>query len=520
MYRKHHPVTLSGIKTILLFFCITGIFLPGVAQKKATIQILHADYYKPETASKRNKLIGNVKLKHEDLLMYCDSLYQYSDSNYIEAFGRVHAVQNDSLHLWGDFMTYNGNTEMAKVRRNVVMDDGKITLTTHFLDYDALNKVGNYFNQGTIKDSLNTLVSRLGYYYTKDHMMFFKDSVRVYAPDYEMHSDTMKYHTETKVISILGPTTIYGTDRTLYSEDGWYNSLTSHAELYKNNHLTYNEYRGKADTLMVDSVSGRAVMRKNIHLFDTVNNILVEGDYGEILKNNDYAYVTQKALLTLIGTQDSLFVHGDTLSVSKDSVGNNIMKAYYHTKFYNTDLQGVCDSMSFPVADSTVYLYGSPIVWASGNQMTATDIDMLMSDNTIRQFHLNNKAMIINEIDTVKYNQIKGRNMTGYMKDNELYLVYVDGNGETLYYPDDKGVIIGMNKALSSFIKIFIENRRVKDIVFIQKPDGKLNPLFMVSPEEMRLKDFQWHIEKKPLQKSDIFKINKQEKINKEDIQQ
>lgn len=48
-----------------------------------------------------------------------------------------------------------------------------------------------------------------------------------------MYSDTMKYQTETKVITILGPTTIIGDNRTLYSEDGWYNSLTSHAELYK-----------------------------------------------------------------------------------------------------------------------------------------------------------------------------------------------------------------------------------------------------------------------------------------------
>lgn len=95
--------------------------------------------------------------------------------------------------------------------------------------------------------------------------------------------------------------------------------------------------------------------------------------------------------------------------------------------------------------------------------------------------------------------------MIGHMKNNELYLVDVDGNGETLYYPDDKGVIIGMNKALSSYIKIFIENRKVKDIIFIKKPEGQLNPLFLIEPQEMKLRDFQWHVEKKSLQKEDIF---------------
>lgn len=494
------------IKTGFILLCLTGLMGSAVAQQTATIKILHADFYKPETKQSRNKLIGNVKLQHENLLMFCDSLYQYSDSNYIEAFGNVHAIQNDTLNLWGDFMTYNGNTQLAKVRDNVIMKDNKITLTTDFLDYDAFNRVGNYFNKGKIKDHINTLTSEIGYYYLPINEMIFQDSVKVISPDYTMYSDTMKYQTETKIITILGPTNIYGDNRTLYSEYGWYNSLSSHAELYKNNHITYNEYLGRADTIFIDSITNSAIMHNHIHLFDTVNNVIIEGNYGEVWKNNDYAFVTQRALLTLVGKQDSIFIHSDTLSMSKDSLGNNIMKGYYGTRIFNAELQGICDSMSFPVADSTVYLIGSPIVWASGNQMTATDISMLIGQNTIKQFDLKNKAMIINQADSTKFNQIKGRNMVGYMKDNELYMVYVDGNGETLYYPDDKGIIIGMNKALSSNIRIFIEDRKVKDIIFINKPEGQLNPLFMLKPEDLKLKDFQWYIDKKPLSKEDIFK--------------
>ncbi len=493
------------IKVLFLFICLSGILNPVWSQKKAVIKIQHADFYKPEPALKRNKLIGNVKLTQDNMFMSCDSLYQYSDSNYVEAFGRVHAIQNDSLHLWGDYMTYDGNSQLAKVRKDVIMEDPTITLTTDFLDYDAKGRIGYYFNSGTLKDSINTLISNMGYYYTTTHDMFFKDNVKVYTPDYTMHSDTLIYNTDTKIIRITGPTSIYGDNRTLYSEDGWYSTLSSHAELYKNNVLTYNEYIAHADTLVVDSLTSTAVMKNNIHMYDTVNNIIVEGGYGEVLKNNDYAFITDRALLTLVGKQDSLFIHGDTLSVSKDTAGNSIMKAYYATRFFSRHRQGVCDSMVFPVADSTIHLIGTPIVWASGNQMTATQIAMLMADNAIKEFHLNEKAMIINQIDTVKYNQIKGRDMVGHMQNNELYLVDVNGNGETLYYPDDKGVIIGMNKALSAYIKIYIANRKVKDIIFIQKPDGKLNPLFLVNPEDTRLRDFQWHIGKKPQTKEEIF---------------
>lgn len=142
-------------------------------KKKPVIEIKHSDVGHPEKTGV-NRLIGNVKLEHKNIVMTCDSLYQYRDSNYIEAFGRVHVVQDDTLNLWGDFLTYNGNTEQAKVRNNVIMQDPRITLTTNFLDYDAASRIGHYFNGGTIKDSINTLISDIGYYFVPTIKCFLK----------------------------------------------------------------------------------------------------------------------------------------------------------------------------------------------------------------------------------------------------------------------------------------------------------------------------------------------------------
>ena len=118
--------------------------------------------------------------------------------------------------------------------------------------------------------------------------------------------------------------------------------------------------------------------------------------------------------------------------------------------------------------------------------------------------------MVSRREETEMYDQIKGRNMTGYFRDNALYMVYVNGNGETIYFPDDKGNIIGVNTANSSNIRIMIDKRKVTDIVFINKPDGDLNPLFLADPEEARLKDFLWLKYMQPLNKFDIFKETKE----------
>ena len=466
-------------RTIYLLICLIGFAVESHAQEKAIIKIVHSDSLRFATQpGLPHRFWGNATFSHKDMRMTCDSLHHYSDSNYIYAYGNVHAVQNDTLNMWGDFVFYNGNTELAKVRHNVVLQDPQLTLSTDSLNYDAFNRIGHYFNGGTIKDSVNTLVSDIGYYFLSINEMFYKDSVKVYTPDYTLYSDTLKYQTQSKLITILGPTTIVGEDRTLYSEYGWYNSITSHAELYKNNTLTYNNYIGSSDTLVVDSVSGTAIMRQNIHLYDTINKAIVEGNYGEVLRHN------------LVGQADSLFLHADTLSINKDSIDNNVMKAYHGVRFYSLDLQGVCDSIVYPTADSTIYLYIAPIVWASGNQLTGTTIDMHMVNNEVDKFNLNNKAMIVNQVDSTMYK----------------LLMLVDGSGESAYYPDDNGFIIGLNKATSSNIKIELENKKIKDITFINNVEGTLNPLFMVTPEDGKLRDFQWHIDKKPMKKEDIFR--------------
>ena len=496
---------------IIWCICLGGLIGNFSAQNKkpAKIDIKHADNLKIDNLKKINKFIGNVHMTHENMLMWCDSLYQYPDSNYIEAFGHVRARQNDSIHLAGDYMHYDGNTKMVKIRNNVSLRDPKITLTTNFLDYDGLFEIGYYFNGGQIKDSVTVLTSKLGNYFTKTKLAYFKDSVRVDAPDYIIHSDTLKYQTETKVVSILGPTNIYGKGEegtTLYSEDGWYNTLTGHAELYKNNHITYLTYGGTAKTMVIDSITQEALLIDDVVLTDTVNDVIVKGNYGMVNQKSNNAFVTDRALLILAGKQDSLFLHGDTLFLNKDTLGNNILKAYYKVRFYSKDLQGVGDSVVYLTVDSMISIYKRPVIWASGNQMTGEIISILTGKGTVKEFYLKNQAMMIaRREETEMFDQLKGRNMTGYFKDNELYRVFVDGNGESIYYPDDKGAIIGMNRATSSNIRIEIKNRKVTDIIFINKPEGELNPLFLVDPEEARLKGFQWLKYLQPKDKHDIF---------------
>ena len=496
--------------------CLTSLAFQaeGQQRKPSKVTILHSDVYKPDTRRNINRMQGNVRLRHENLLMWCDSLVQYSDSNHVEAFGHVRAVQNDTIVMTGDYMFYDGNTRLVQLRRNVTLKDPTMTLTTDHLDYDGLFEIGYYFNWGNLRDSLNDLDSKRGTYFTKTKMAFFRDSVKVVSPDYIIYSDTLKYNSETKFVSILGPTNIYGragVNNTLYSEDGWYDTNNGHAELYKNNVITHETYVGVADTMVMDSVRKEAQLYRNITLVDSVNNTIVKGHYGWMNQLTNEAFVTDSALLVMVGRGDSLFLHSDTLFMNQDSAQNNILRAYHRVRFYSRNIQGACDSMVYNTTDSLVSLYIDPVAWAGGYQITAERMSLLTGRNSVKEFYLETKAMMIGQRDTVRrdsgwmFDQIKGRNMTGYFRDNELYQVYVDGSGETVYYPDDQGLIIGANMATASNIRISISQRRVTDITFINKPEGDMTPLFMAYPDDFKLKDFRWLKYRQPKDKHDIF---------------
>ena len=164
--------------------------------------------------------------------MYCDSAYFYANNNSLDAFSRVHIVQGDTVDLYGEFLHYDGNTRIAQIRQKVRLIGKNTKLITQALDFDLGRNIGYYTNHADIESGENKLSSRQGYYYSREQMYYFRDSVVLRNPDYTIYSDTLQYHTPTKVAYFFGPTEIIGDSSYIYCENGWYNTETdkSHAE--------------------------------------------------------------------------------------------------------------------------------------------------------------------------------------------------------------------------------------------------------------------------------------------------
>ena len=96
--------------------------------------------------------------------------------------------------------------------------------------------------------------------------------------------------------------------------------------------------------------------------------------------------------------------------------------------------------------------------------------------------------------------------MTGYFREQKLHRVYVEGNGETIYFAGEEGSKPdNVNRAKASNLIIQISENKVKNITFLTQPDATLYPLDLVNISEMKLDGFDWRIEDRPESKLDIF---------------
>ncbi|MEA3445459.1 MAG: OstA-like protein [Bacteroidota bacterium] len=493
----------------IFFLLIIGISfcISGIAQESTAIEIIHADkLLGTKKAGKTiRRLIGNVELMHDSVHMYCDSAYHYLSENYFTAYSNVRMVQGDTLFLYGDSLRFNGENSEGEVRGNVKLLDNNMQLTTNFLDFNTETNKSHYFNGGTVVDSANTLFSNSGYYYSDVHEFHFNDSVVLVNPDYSIFTDTLKYNTNTEKTFFFGPTDIISDSNYIYCENGWYDTHFDIARFGKNTLMIRNEYIIEADSLYYNNNSGIGIARKNVVIEDTIQNIWIKGHYAFLDQKKDYSYVTDSAVFIQFQDNDSLYLHADTLFSTRDSLGKKLIKAFYGVKFFRYEMQGKCDSLVYSEGDSLIKLYERPIIWNEQNQITAEYIQIHSTDGKADRIDIQNSAFIITLQDSTKYNQIFGKNMTGYISNNELHKIDVYGNAQTIYYPMDGENYIGANMAEASNMTIHLKDGAVRKIVWYNMPEGVMKPLNKVTQEELHLRGFQWLAKERPMNKYDIF---------------
>lgn len=482
----------------LLFFLTAGTLW---GQQRTLVEIRHADRLRGiKTDSTEIRVAtGDVQFHHEGTDMWCDSALVFVAFNRIEAFGNIRIQQADTLRISGRELQYDGRSRSARLTGNVVLQQRDLRLTTDALQYNLDTRVASYTSGATVQNDSTTLTSQIGYYSATTHMAYFNRSVQLTNKNYELISDTLDYDTDRRIAYFQSATTITSSENTIYCEDGWYDTEQEKALFLKNARLTAEEQEVSADSIYYERTIGFGRATGNVVFTDTTQDIVLLAGQIDFYEASNKVLAFREPTVIYLMDGDSLFIKADTLLSIEDSLQQSNLTAWPSVAILKQDLQGRCDSLVFDRTDSVLHLFQDPVMWSDSNQFTADTIRIYYKEEGLDHVDLRVDAFMATLNDTLIYNQVKGREITGYFIADSLRRLDVNGNGTSIYYAlDEEDAYLGVNKVESSRIRILIAENAVKRITFLGSPDAKLEPMQQIDPAQFILEGFRWLGDSRP----------------------
>ncbi|MDR2938491.1 MAG: hypothetical protein LBU92_06115 [Prevotellaceae bacterium] len=519
------------------------------------MQIVHADAARSLKRGEGtiNRLIGNVKLLHNEATMTCDSAYLYPDNRF-EAFSRV-VVNKDTVWLYGDYMDYRSAEDVGKVRgKMVTLIDGATRLRTQFLDFNTATNVAFFSQGGTIDNEDNLLESEQGYYFSDEKLAIFNAKVEMQNVDYKLKSDSLHYLTNGDVATFFKQTYVFHEDVFASFRRGFYHKMADHFFMADNAYMMSEKQESWSDSAHYYRAQKVGEMFGNVQLFDSAQHAMTLGDYAKLLEANEVALVTQNPVGVFFSENvkdDTMFLKADTLLVRRvltidtsafepdsvqlsqldsmkktltDSVqiaqldslfsDSTVIKhdsikylhAFHHVKFYHPEIQGVCDSMTYSTIDSLLEMFFEPVLWNYANQLTGDKINVITKNNELHSLELEGAGFITSVDDSTKlfYNQLSGKLIVANFAQNDLYRVDIFGSGQSIYYLRDKAKLSGVNSSTSEDMVIHIKNRKVSKISYSANPSSNILPPKDIDVTALTLKGFSWQKDARPQSRREI----------------
>jgi len=451
--------------------------------------------------------LGNVFIEHEGATLRCDKAYIYQETRMIKALGNVIINQGDTIIQYSKYTDYDGLNKIATSWGDVFLKDPTMELRTDTLKFDRVNQHLFYKTGGTIKDTTNVLVSKIGNYYLADNKFQAVTNVEVTNPDSKLVSNHLDYFTDSGVAELYGPSTITSEENLIYTENGHYNSKTNISYFLKKSLIHYDDRTIEGDSLYYNKDLNFASATGNIKIVDTINNTTIKGGYAELFKLKDSVYITDRAVAISAAENDSTYIHGNVLMVTGPTE-ERLIRAFNFVKFFKTDMQGKCDSLVSNEKTGITEMLKKPVIWAEGNQITGDTIHLISNLKTeqIDSLKIMSNGFMIKK-DSAGYSQMKGKYMFGKFEKNQMTSLNIFGNSEVIIYGrDESQKLVGITKMQASKnIFITLENNEISTTSFFVMPDGKTYPPSLLPEDQQLLKGFIWREEERPVDKDAIF---------------
>ena len=455
---------------------------------------------------------NNVILTTPDALIKNDTLRYNSNSKIAYFYGPSNIYGKDDT-LYTENGTYNTNNDQARFGKNNLYTQGSKSLTGDSLFYDRKAGYGKAIGHVTFIDTAQKAILKggLGEYKKLDESILVTKNPYVVIIS---ETDSSKIDSIWMTADTLLSKVVFTRDLIPYKQD----------EIIPDDQISINDTpeintQDAIKPVMPDQKDNNLALRKG----SKKPEMNVTEDRAEIPtevkippppvkiappkldKKKDKSVkdtLNKKALSDTTKVVSSI---KDTVNL--DTTRTRMIMAYHHAKIFKSDLQARADSMFFSYADSTVRCYVNPMVWAQGSQLSGDTIYLQMKNKKLDNMLLHHNSFIVNteDADSTNFNQIKGKVITGYFKENKLNNMFVDGNAESVYYLKEDSTYSGLNHMVSSRLRILLKDNKLNNISAIRTIEASITPMKDLQEEDRVLKGFIWKPRDRPKSKEEII---------------
>ncbi|MDR0694358.1 MAG: hypothetical protein LBF81_03555, partial [Prevotellaceae bacterium] len=197
----------------------------------------------------------------------------------------------------------------------------------------------------------------------------------------------------------------------------------------------------------------------------------------------------------------------DTATLAVPVPDSSIHKifAYHNVRTFRTNLQAACDSFAYSSLDSLGRMFVRPVMWNEEQQISANEIHFLTDQKEILRADFLQAAFIIMHEQDTFYNQVKGRDIIAYFKDNDIYLADIIGGAQTVYYLQEDSVVTNGNLSESVNMQVELKQQKIQRIKYYSQPvKSDTYPLDQLPPEKTILKGYEWRDAERPKSRWEI----------------
>ena len=216
------------------------------------------------------------------------------------------------------------------------------------------------------------------------------------------------------------------------------------------------------------------------------------------------------AVTDSLALSDSLALADSVVVVPPDTTKIGFLEAIGKVKIYKKDMQVVCDSLLYSDLDSLARLFKEPIIYQEiYRQYTADSVSLVVRNGGMEKASLMSNAFIAIQEDTSHFDQMKGAEMLAYFDDKGgLRRFDVLGGANALFYLEENDALATVNKAESKMLSATFKEGELQRVYYFDQAKNDGYPVVQLTPEELKLKGFNWQPEKRPADRNAVTPLS------------